>query len=224
ELPFDSKTLAPESFKILSKLNRDKKAEVIYQVHDRARSKKVTAITNLLTSTEILSQKDALRTNAVKSAKLLDFLGNLGDKTMILKEAIQESGLSSAIFSQGEKKGWLKKVKVEKYRDPYRDTKIEKTEPKKLQPAQENAVTQIDQAVVEQKNQVFLLQGVTGSGKTEVYLYTIACALKNKRTALMLVPEISLTPQMVRRVKSRFGSNVAVLHSGLSEGEKYDEW
>lgn len=224
ELPFDSKTLTPESFKILSKLNRDKKAEVIYQVHDRARSKQVTAITNLLTSVEILSQKDALRTNAVKSAKLLDFLDNLGDKTMILKEAIQESGLSSAIFSQGEKKGWLKKIKVEKYRDPYRDTKIEKTEPKKLQPAQKDAVTQINQAVVEQKNQVFLLQGVTGSGKTEVYLYTIACALKNQRTALMLVPEISLTPQMVRRVKSRFGSNVAVLHSGLSEGEKYDEW
>ena len=171
ELPFDSKTLAPESFKILSKLNRDKKAEVIYQVHDRARSKKVTAITNLLTSTEILSQKDALRTNAVKSAKLLDFLGNLGDKTMILKEAIQESGLSSAIFSQGEKKGWLKKVKVEKYRDPYRDTKIEKTEPKKLQPAQENAVTQIDQAVVEQKIRSFYYKELLVVGKQK-FIYT----------------------------------------------------
>lgn len=65
---------------------------------------------------------------------------------------------------------------------------------------------------------------MTGSGKTEVYLQTISEALKIGRTALMLVPEISLTPQMVAQVQARFGKEVAVLHSALSEGERYDEW
>lgn len=70
----------------------------------------------------------------------------------------------------------------------------------------------------------YLLHGVTGSGKTEVYLNVIEEVLRNKKEALVLVPEISLTPQLVNTFQSRFGSNIAILHSGLSAGEKYDEW
>src|SRR5690606_41889364 len=70
----------------------------------------------------------------------------------------------------------------------------------------------------------FLLRGVTGSGKTEVYLQAIARCLEPGREAIVLVPEISLTPQMVDRFKGRFGDRVAVLHSRLSQGERYDEW
>lgn len=70
----------------------------------------------------------------------------------------------------------------------------------------------------------YLLHGVTGSGKTEVYLNIIERILKDKKTAIMLVPEISLTPQMIRIFTGRFGETVAVLHSGLSAGEKFDEW
>ena len=66
--------------------------------------------------------------------------------------------------------------------------------------------------------------GVTGSGKTEVYLQSIQQVLEKGKEAIVLVPEISLTPQMVNRFKERFGDKVAVLHSGLSVGEKYDEW
>ncbi len=69
-----------------------------------------------------------------------------------------------------------------------------------------------------------MLEGITGSGKTEVYLQSIADVLSENKTAIMLVPEIALTPQMVERFKGRFGESVAVLHSGLSQGEKYDEW
>lgn len=69
-----------------------------------------------------------------------------------------------------------------------------------------------------------LLHGVTGSGKTEVYMQLINDVIKKGKTALVLVPEISLTPMMVDRFKSRFGSKIAILHSGLSNGEKYDEW
>lgn len=70
----------------------------------------------------------------------------------------------------------------------------------------------------------FLLQGITGSGKTEVYLQIIQGALDMEKTAIVLVPEISLTPQMTERFIARFGDKVAILHSGLSNGEKYDEW
>ena len=74
------------------------------------------------------------------------------------------------------------------------------------------------------ENGVFLLKGVTGSGKTEVYMNVIESVLNKGKTAIMLVPEISLTPQMLNRFSSRFPGIVAVLHSGLSDGEKYDEW
>lgn len=89
---------------------------------------------------------------------------------------------------------------------------------------QQVAVETILQSVQEQQSQTYLLEGITGSGKTEVYLQVIAEVLNQGKTAIMLVPEISLTPQMVQRFKSRFGEHVAVMHSGLSQGEKYDEW
>lgn len=90
-----------------------------------------------------------------------------------------------------------------------------------LNPEQSIAVREIV-ASIGQESQTFLLQRVTGSGKTEVYLQVIDGVLKMGKTAIMLVPEISLTPQMTNRFISRFGQQVAILHSGLSDGEKYD--
>ncbi len=88
-------------------------------------------------------------------------------------------------------------------------------------------LTNLQQKAVDQMynvNKTFLLQGVTGSGKTEVYMAVIEKALEQGKTAIMLVPEISLTPQMMQRFNSRFPGKIAVLHSGLSDGEKFDEW
>ncbi len=88
-------------------------------------------------------------------------------------------------------------------------------------------LTKLQQSAVEQMagvDKTFLLQGVTGSGKTEVYMAVIEKALAEGKTAIMLVPEISLTPQMMQRFNSRFPGQIAVLHSGLSEGERFDEW
>ena len=86
------------------------------------------------------------------------------------------------------------------------------------------AVAAICEKIGKEKAQPVLLEGVTGSGKTEVYLRVIEEALNQGKTAIMLVPEISLTPQVTDRFISRFGDKVAILHSGLSDGEKYDEW
>lgn len=112
----------------------------------------------------------------------------------------------------------------ETYRDPFENHEFKQTEAFTLNASQTAAITPILAAAKENRAETFLLKGITGSGKTEVYLQTIAETLKDGKSALMLVPEIALTPQMVNHFKGRFGNEVAVLHSGLSVGEKYDEW
>ena len=100
---------------------------------------------------------------------------------------------------------------------------IEASQPLELNPEQRQARDAVVSAIGSQQPP-FLLQGITGSGKTEVYLQIIQGALDMGKTAIVLVPEISLTPQMTERFIARFGDKVAILHSGLSNGEKYDEW
>ena len=100
---------------------------------------------------------------------------------------------------------------------------IEASQPLELNPEQRQARDAVVSAIGDHQPP-FLLQGITGSGKTEVYLQIIQGALDKGKTAILLVPEISLTPQMTERFIARFGEKVAILHSGLSNGEKYDEW
>ena len=111
----------------------------------------------------------------------------------------------------------LIEVKKEHYRLDYKDSILKKYS---LTLEQQNVVDIVNNS----NDLVYLLHGVTGSGKTEVYMELIDKVLKENKTAIVLVPEISLTPQMVKRFSERFGNNIAALHSALSEGEKYDEW
>lgn len=113
--------------------------------------------------------------------------------------------------------------KVETYRNPY-DREFPKTENLSLTKEQATAIKPINDAIENRQAKTFLLHGVTGSGKTEIYLQAIEKVIAKGQEAIVLVPEIALTPQMVERFKGRFGSKVAVLHSALSVGEKYDEW
>lgn len=109
----------------------------------------------------------------------------------------------------------------EEYRIPAGDAR--RTRPA-LTPEQQQVLAPLIQALGKQQFAPFLLYGVTGSGKTEVYLRCIEQCMQQGRQAIVLVPEIALTPQMVSTFRGRFGSRVAVLHSGLSQGERYDEW
>ncbi len=118
-----------------------------------------------------------------------------------------------------EKKGALLFEKRRILRDPYAGVQ-EEGGPRTLTPMQREAVHRIENT----QKTVTLLHGVTGSGKTEIYLDLIAKQLKAGKTALFLVPEISLTPQMLAQLRARFGSAAAILHSGLSDGERFDEW
>ncbi|WP_201318437.1 primosomal protein N' [Paenibacillus sp. EPM92] len=121
-------------------------------------------------------------------------------------------------------RGWLRLEEVEVRRDPYGSRTFKPTTPLPLTPEQQDVYDRIRRAVLARERRIFLLHGVTGSGKTEVYLQSIQTCLDQGREAIVLVPEISLTPQMVERFKGRFGHQVAVLHSRLSHGERYDEW
>ena len=91
-------------------------------------------------------------------------------------------------------------------------------------PAQQNALDKIEQAVQERRFETFLLHGVTGSGKTEVYISALKTVLAHDRTGIILVPEIALTPQTVQRFRAHFPGRIAVLHSRMSAGERFDAW
>ena len=118
-----------------------------------------------------------------------------------------------------EKKGYVRITKEQVLRDPYKTVAAENIE-RVLTDDQQRAVhtIQTDERTVQ------LLHGVTGSGKTEIYLTLIAKCLKEGKSSIFLVPEISLTPQMLSQLRARFGKNAAILHSGLSAGERFDEW
>jgi len=112
----------------------------------------------------------------------------------------------------------------EVYRDPFKDHAVKRDEPRTLHTHQKKALETISDSIDRQQFTPFLLYGVTGSGKTEVYLQAISRTLERGRNALVLVPEIALTPQLTGRFQARFGGGIAILHSGLSDGERYDEW
>lgn len=163
-----------------------------------------------------------IRANAKQQLKLMDyFLKNTGQS--IESSQLQKSaGVSLPTIYSLVEKGAAEMSNMESYRDPKLLTEIEHKSSLTLTDAQQTAYQAIDSALNTPKT--FLLHGITGSGKTEIYLQTIDKVLKQGKEAIMLVPEISLTPQMTIRFKERFGDQVAVLHSGLSAGEKYDEW
>ncbi|MFC6255392.1 primosomal protein N' [Secundilactobacillus hailunensis] len=221
ELLWDD-SLSTDTVKQLLALNRQHLITVRYEVSNQSKVKKMMMIKPAMTVSELTAARSSLRKTAVKQATLLDYLIDHRD-TISQPDLEHQLKLSSSSLKTGEANGWLTRKAVEVYRDPFQ-TAVVKTKPLKLNPDQNKAVSAICSATDHEQSETFLLEGVTGSGKTEVYLQAMANALSQGKQALMLVPEISLTPQIVGRVRGRFGKQVAVLHSGLSSGERFDEW
>ncbi|MCX7714997.1 MAG: primosomal protein N' [Clostridia bacterium] len=171
-----------------------------------------------VSSEEAVSAAERLEKRAPLQARALDILAS--NEYISLTDLVQFSGGSYNVVQSLEKKGFLSFENKVVERNPLSDKNIPKTVPPKLTSEQERTV----QKIREQAQGAFLLHGVTGSGKTEVYMQIIGDVLSAGKTAIMLVPEIALTPQTVARVVGRFGKRVAVFHSGLSMGERYDEW
>jgi primosomal protein N' (replication factor Y) len=199
--------------------------EMVYKVAQKTTEKTISVVRALLPKKELMDARESLPANAKKQKELLSFFIEAKDQTAVpASDLFKLTGSSQSSLRKLLEKGFLKESKEEIYRDPYENKTFGTEHSLPLTLDQESAYQSIRQAVDRQIHDVFLLHGVTGSGKTEVYLQIIEKTLNNGKEAIVLVPEISLTPQMVDRFKKRFGSLVAVMHSGLSAGEKYDEW
>lgn len=194
-----------------------------YREPDRIKDKKIRAAKIAVEQEEVARICELLsKGRSPVQLKMFEIL-SVNDR-ISLADLVQFSQGNYNAISALEKKGYIKTF------DIVVDRQHRKTEPEKesvipeLTDEQEKVYKRISESVRAEEYKSFLLHGVTGSGKTEVYMRIIKECIDKGKSAVMLVPEISLTPQMVDRFLKRFGQSVAVLHSGLSLGERYDEW
>ncbi|WP_102346990.1 primosomal protein N' [Bacillus sp. Marseille-P3661] len=197
--------------------------EVIYRVKDRANKKRVKVVSSAVNKEKLLEIIESMSANALKQKEVLSYFIHY-QEPIELQQLVSTLQTTLSPINSLIKKGILRSEYMEVYRDPYEHRNFKSTSAMILTDEQTKVITAILNSIENKQHYVFLMHGVTGSGKTEVYLQAIDAVLKQGKEAIMLVPEISLTPMMVERFKGRFGHQVAVLHSGLSTGEKYDEW
>lgn len=158
---------------------------------------------------------------AKQQKNVIEFIINSNNQPILVSELCNKVGCTKQVINSLVKKNAVEIIEKEIYREVGADVDLY---PKhKLSNLQQRVIDNILSSYKEGKN-VSLIKGVTGSGKTEVYLNLVEEFINRGEGAIVLVPEISLTPQTVDRFKGRFGGNVAVLHSRLSDGERYDEW
>lgn len=169
---------------------------------------------------EAISQ---LEKRSHKQVNVLVALFTSKEKKMPLKQLTEKTKTNSQIIKSLVKKKLIKITEVEvkrEYVELFQEAKKEIV----LTDEQKKAIDIISKSIDENKFEIFLIHGVTASGKTQVYIELIDKVIQQGKTALYLVPEIALTPQVIRRIKNRFGDKVGVLHSKLSPGERFDEW
>lgn len=166
--------------------------------------------------------EDLKKRRAYAQAKMINILS--GNDFIAVSDLVRYAESNYNAVNALEKKGYIRLKNITVIREINADKVYEPSEPPELTSEQKAAAEQIGKSIDGGKYDAFLLHGVTGSGKTEVFMNAIERVREKGKQALMLVPEISLTPQMVDRFMRRFGNRVAVFHSGLSLGEKYDQW
>jgi len=165
---------------------------------------------------------DSMIKRAPARARCLEVLSDEGD--MFLSDLLEYADTSKSVVDYLEAKGYVRIYETVE-REDILCVDYETSLPRHtLNEHQQNVFNTVLESIKNKKKQTFLLNGVTGSGKTEVYLDLIEETVKFGREAIFLVPEISLTPQMVRQVTSRFGERVAVIHSSLTQKQRYEQW
>ncbi|GGA21840.1 primosomal protein N' [Paenibacillus physcomitrellae] len=193
------------------------------QIKDQMRRKTVKTVAAAVSGEAAEAALASFTAQARRQKEVLEFLLEVGIP-ISQQELLSTLGVTAGTVKKLAEKGYAVIEDVEVYRDPYADRRFKPTAPLELTEEQSYVFAKINGALQARVHDTFLLHGVTGSGKTEVYLQTIERCIAQDRQAIVLVPEISLTPQMVERFKGRFGNKVAILHSRLSGGERYDEW
>lgn len=220
--PFEKITENGISNYQVSKLLDDNLIDIKYVVERKNKVKKETYVTKNKALEFLIEEYDQMK-QAKKQKEILNYFIEHDDE-ILLKSLTKRFNTTKSPVDALVSKGLLKYIRKEVYRKPFEEQFNEAKDPLPLTDNQQQVVTPVIDAINEQSDRTFLLHGVTGSGKTEVYLQSIQHVIKEGKEAIVLVPEIALTPQMVSRFKARFGDAVAVMHSGLSIGEKYDEW
>lgn len=167
---------------------------------------------------------ERLRDKYPKQSEILEILVNREEEKLLITNLAKIAGTTKATIRNLAKKGFVSLEQVEVYRDPLEGEIFPDSKNLDLNSDQSFALREIVKAIENGKHETFLLYGVTASGKTEVYMQAIGKLLEIGKGAIVLVPEISLTPQTVFRFASRFGKRVTVLHSKLTPGERYDQW
>jgi len=181
----------------------------------------ISSKSNPKTTRWIVLKDETISLKNEKQRLVVNYLKNLNPHEASFQETLKDLNLTSSVFNTLEKYGVIEVEEKEEYREIHSILEPLKKDVT-LNEEQQIAYESIKGAFDTYKT--FLLHGVTGSGKTEIYMKVINDVLKRGKQVLFLVPEIALTPMMVNRFKSHFESQVAVLHSALSIGEKYDEW
>jgi len=211
----------PELAPDIKRWLREGRLTELQRVENRLQVKKVPTVFPA-SAAQLDEALAAVPARARKQREVLAYLRER-PQPVPLQALTEATGASAAVVKALDGRG-LDIRMVEADRDPYAGRSFVPSAPLRLTDAQTAALAPIAEAVDREEAGVFLLHGVTGSGKTEIYLQAIERCLARQREAIVLVPEIALTPQMVERFKSRFGARVAVMHSRLSHGERYDEW
>jgi primosomal protein N' (replication factor Y) len=177
--------------------------------------------------TSVLLKENAEPAASSRQKELVALLQN-SDGLMLLRDFLETGSTTHATVKKLQAQGIIELVSNEDYRDPLahlHNKRNGKQQPPPLTDEQRIVFSTLSKALQNHPDdEPWLLNGVTGSGKTEIYLRLLEQNLEAGRTALMLVPEISLTPQLARRLTDRFGNKISIWHSGLSDGEKYDTW
>jgi primosomal protein N' (replication factor Y) len=193
------------------------------RIRDRLGVKQVFEVSLVASKESLLRAAGEANRRAPQQAKLLHVLMDQ-EGPWILSELLQYVQSSASAVKALEAKGLVRIQAKEVARNPFANRRFTPSLPLPLLPQQASALSEIQRAIHSGSHSAFLLHGVTGSGKTEVYLQAMQACLDTGRSAILLVPEISLTPQTVDAFMQRYGDRVAVMHSRLSQGEKYDEW
>lgn len=209
-----------------SKYLKDLEKAGVISVHEefssRIREKTVRVAYLALPVEEVVDEIENNRIKKIQQIRVLEMLAE--NEYISVTDITRFAGVSGSVLDTLKKYGYIDFRDIEVKRDPLRNVRVEKSEPLKPTVQQKEIIEKVKLHLDNKTFSEFLLHGVTGSGKTEVYLQLIRHVIDMGRQAVVLVPEISLTPQMVERFKGRFGEDVAVLHSRLSLGERYDQW
>jgi primosomal protein N' (replication factor Y) len=214
-----TRTFGPAASKILKALAADELVNVSHATADSIKPKRRKFVRLLGGPSEADNGKPL--TEAQK--RVLNALTVAGGE-MPFAELIEIADVAASPINTLEKRRYVEVYIDEVWRDPLDASELPEVTQFTLTHEQQAAFDSILAAVEQAEYKAFLLHGVTGSGKTEIYIRAMRETLDRGRSALMLVPEIALTPMFSRRLRAVFGSSVAILHSSLSQGERFDEW